>query len=451
MVQLPSPIGSFGTGLYEGYTRRRDTLDEQRRNDEEQAFRNRMAEQQFALQSQQEQRMGSQMDWERQKYEQQTRQQLEQRYAEAGSKDISDLPEDRQLWYYENVIHPLEAQLGRPLSPFKPQSQPLRTQLESAAKIMPSTMRPNDALLRQAFPALGGQQQTPAPTANRGMLPWRTPLEQIRERQATPQSQSQELFVNVDKQYDPSMELSRAEKTLRENFRDKASPEKLNAAIRAYAIAYKRYTGIDLTSEDLAGIKMDAMTAVEADKSAQGWAGIDQNQQKIDQGSQRIAILDAAQKEAVRNHKAQEATALMNAKTSMQRANDMRNGRVEATGTAKLNLYKSFISQRTELLKSFAPDSPEVQGIDAEIEMIKSSLGSALPDSNISSGKTWSTTKYEGELAPDLKASAQAGIPAGKVGPALREELKARGLPTNLIQSEYVRLMKQFYDPYKRK
>lgn len=259
-------------------------------------------------------------------------------------------------------------------------------------------------------------------------------------------TQSAGLFVPKDQMLDPNKAASSIHldyNRLASMIAIGAGQDEIAGIVGVINAKHKAITGKDLTPEELQ-FNLENMTAYQSGQLKVAKQNADTSQQRAnDTKTYQTGMLGVAKQNA--NTAEKRATAYVN---------NFQADKTKATGTALLSYYNSLKSRKAAMLKGglYSPTSQVIQEIDAEIAEMEPIIREAKGLAGGSgTGKTWSTSKYDAELSPDLKAAAQSGIAAGKVGPALRAELKARGLPDALVQSEYVRLMKQFYDPYKRK
>lgn len=447
MAKLPSPWMGLASGIYQGY---RDAEDRQyEREDRDYLRADRQAS--LDLQRQQEARIGDYQKWQMGQSESAQKERLQQQYMKAVSADLTGMDESRKQVFH-TYVNSLEQQLGIQPTPYRPGMYDSKPSIQDQAgwldKFRPEgqTLRPE--LLGQLAPDLMGKLPQGMQTV---------PQEAVGERTSAgwatgqpPPAQPQSPYVQVQQQPDAKY-LSQYNSLIIRYLDAKeqnANDPMLGNLMRAAAAAYKAATGEDLTQEQW---DADNMTAYNAAKIEQGNTRLEIAQQNADTSQQRANDTKTYQTGML-------GVAKQNANTAEKRAtayvNNFQADKTKATGTALLSYYNSLKSRKAAMLKGglYSPTSQVIQEIDAEIAemepIIREAKGLA---GGGGTGKTWSTSKYDAELSPDLKAAAQSGIAAGKVGPALRAELKARGLPDALVQSEYVRLMKQFYDPYKRK
>lgn len=447
MAKLPSPWMGLASGIYHGY---RDAEDRQyEREDRDYLRADRQAS--LDLQRQQEARIGDYQKWQMGQSESAQKERLQQQYMKAISADLTGMDESRKQVFH-TYVNSLEQQLGIQPTPYRPGMYDSKPSIQDQAgmldKFRPEGYGLDPKILGQLAPDLaGGQQGMPPipPMMNRGMMQRATKSGKPMPMQQRPPMQGQPQSPYVQVQQQPDAKYLSQYNSLIIRYLDakeqNANDPMLGNLMQAAAAAYKAATGEDLTQEQW---DADNMTAY--------------NAAKIEQGDRGLKIREDMLGETGRHNKVMEGVSQQNANTAEKRAtayvNNFQADKTKATGTALLSYYNSLKSRKAAMLKGglYSPTSQVIQEIDAEIAEMEPIIREAKGLAGGSgTGKTWSTSKYDAELSPDLKAAAQSGIAAGKVGPALRAELKARGLPDALVQSEYVRLMKQFYDPYKRK
>lgn len=470
MAKLPSPWMGLASGIYQGYMNAENRQYE--REDREAMRADRQAS--LDLQRQQESRIGDYQKWQMGQAESAQKERLQQQYMKAVSADLTGMDESRKQVFH-TYVNSLEQQLGIQPTPYRPgmydKKQSIGEQADAVRPFIPEGYALPEEAYGKIAPDLLGQTpqgppmppaqlavplRQPAPIGGTGSIPmggaWKDvagtmppPMPAPQPQPATPSGDRFGPFVRVQQQLDPKTAANTMRSdyiSLKEAVERNANPAEIQSIVQMIALKHKTLTGKELTEDELK-FNMDNMRAYEAGR-------LEISQQNADTAQQRANDTKTYQTGML-------GVAKQNANTAEKRAtayvNNFQADKTKATGTALLSYYNSLKSRKAAMLKGglYSPTSQVIQEIDAEIAEMEPIIREAKGLAGSGGGKTWSTSKYDAELSPDLKAAAQSGIAAGKVGPALRAELKARGLPDALVQSEYVRLMKQFYDPYKRK